>query len=65
MLKRNFKRRLKGLKCCREDLVVQEDYYWALTTFRLQLYNNLKNSRDFIGRKPWSILRGQTHGIRD
>lgn len=26
------------------------------------LYNNLKNSCDFIRRGPWSI-RGQTHGI--
>jgi hypothetical protein len=26
------------------------------------LYNNLKNSCDFIGWEPWSI-RGQTHRI--
>ena len=30
--------------------------------FHFLLYNNLKNSCDFIGREPWSI-RGQTHGI--
>jgi hypothetical protein len=28
----------------------------------MYLYNNVKNSCDFIGQEPWSI-RGQTHGI--
>ena len=30
MLKRKLKRRSKGLECCREDLLVQEDYYYCL-----------------------------------